>query len=394
MTSRHSPASTRARRPAIRVALSAAALAAALATGFALARLSPVATSPSSEAAHGDEDDHHEDAAGITPAKAMAAGITVEGLARDGLGLSPLSGRVEAAIDARAPVSAIVAGRVERLLVAPGQTVRAGQAIAILVSPEAATLRAEADAAQAQARTARAVHQRDLSLHQQGWAARQKVDISEAEALGAEARARAASARVVAAGAPDASGRILLRAPIGGVVVNLPASPGRVVADGDLVAEISDPSRVDLVFRTPPQTGEALAAGMTLRVSAPGREPFSARIIGVSPDADPASGAAVVRARAIGVAPPPGTPVSALAEGPGSTRVLTAPADAVQTVEGRSVVFVAEPDRFRMVPVRTGRRVRDRIEILEGLNGDERIAAKGAFLLKAELAKGEAGHGH
>ena len=36
----------------------------------------------------------------------------------------------------------------------------------------------------------------------------------------------------------------------------------------------------------------------------------------------------------------------------------------------------------------------DGTEILRGLDGDERIAAANAFLLKAELAKGEAEHGH
>ena len=41
-----------------------------------------------------------------------------------------------------------------------------------------------------------------------------------------------------------------------------------------------------------------------------------------------------------------------------------------------------------------GRRAGGRIEILNGLSGDERVAATNAFLLKAELAKGEAEHGH
>ena len=38
--------------------------------------------------------------------------------------------------------------------------------------------------------------------------------------------------------------------------------------------------------------------------------------------------------------------------------------------------------------------VLDRIEILGGLTGNERIVGANAFLLKAELAKGEAEHGH
>jgi cobalt-zinc-cadmium efflux system membrane fusion protein len=49
---------------------------------------------------------------------------------------------------------------------------------------------------------------------------------------------------------------------------------------------------------------------------------------------------------------------------------------------------------FRARPVVTGRIAGGQTEILSGLTGSERIAGAGAFLLKAELAKGEAEHGH
>jgi cobalt-zinc-cadmium efflux system membrane fusion protein len=73
---------------------------------------------------------------------------------------------------------------------------------------------------------------------------------------------------------------------------------------------------------------------------------------------------------------------------------LVVPIDAVQTVEGTLSVFVLEKDGFRARPVATGRTSDGRIEVVSGLFGSERIAGAGAFLLKAELAKGEAEHGH
>lgn len=73
---------------------------------------------------------------------------------------------------------------------------------------------------------------------------------------------------------------------------------------------------------------------------------------------------------------------------------LTVPADAVQTVDGRSVVFVATDEGFRATPVLAGRQAGGHIEILNGLDGSERIVGINAFLLKAELAKGEAEHSH
>ena len=74
--------------------------------------------------------------------------------------------------------------------------------------------------------------------------------------------------------------------------------------------------------------------------------------------------------------------------------VLTVPSDAVQSLEGSSSVFVAEADGFRAYPVLTGRVSNGRTEILKGLTGTEQIASSGAFLLKAELGKGEAEHDH
>jgi cobalt-zinc-cadmium efflux system membrane fusion protein len=47
-----------------------------------------------------------------------------------------------------------------------------------------------------------------------------------------------------------------------------------------------------------------------------------------------------------------------------------------------------------VAPVLIGRQAGDRTEVLNGLAGTERIAGANAFLLKAELAKGEAEHGH
>ena len=73
---------------------------------------------------------------------------------------------------------------------------------------------------------------------------------------------------------------------------------------------------------------------------------------------------------------------------------LVVPAEAVQSLEGRPVVFVAEPKGFRARPVIAGRAASGRVEILRGLEVGDRIAGKGAFMLKAELGKGEAEHEH
>jgi len=384
--------------------LCGAALLVALGTGFGLAQLIP----HSEHAAHVEDDEHtahddpdeHEDApseegvVALTVRQIEASGIGVVGVGRGGGNEYRLSGRVESAVGARAVVAAITGGRVEQIHVAPGSSVEAGQLLAVIVSGDAATLRANADAAVAEAEAARLAYQRDLNLVEQGIVARQDMEASRARSLAADAAARAAQAQVAASGSPNTSGRFSVVSPIAGVVGAVSTTVGGFVASGGAVVEISDPAQVELVFNAPPALASEVTSGARLQVTGPSGS-FEAVVVGVAANAREQSGAAVIRARSTSSAlPPAGSPVTGTVVTNSQEGGLTVPADAVQTVEGRSVVFVADDNGFRVTPVLAGRRAGESIEILNGLSGDERIAGMNAFLLKAELAKGEAEHGH
>ena len=326
----------------------------------------------------------------------QAAGISVVAVSRGGGGETRLSGRVEAMVDARAAVGAVVGGTVERVLVAPGQAVRAGQPLINLISGDGAALRAEIDAASAAATAARQAHQRNRNLADQGVVARQEVEASQAQAASAEALARAARARAAAAGSPNASGRMSLVSPISGVVTNVQVGPGGFVAQGAVVAEVTNPAQVELVFNAPPQLAAQVRLGSHVRVTGPQGE-FDALVTGVAADAGlQDSGATVIRARPDGGRlPPAGSAVSGVVVTQGQTDgALTVPSEAVQTVNGATVVFVQTQGGFRLQPVLAGRQAGGSTEIMRGLTGTEKVAAANAFLLKAELAKGEAEHGH
>ena len=73
--------------------------------------------------------------------------------------------------------------------------------------------------------------------------------------------------------------------------------------------------------------------------------------------------------------------------GAASTGVV-ASAEAVQSLNGRDVVFVRTPQGFRAQPVTTGLHNAGRIAIVSGLAAGQTIATRNAFLLKAELGKG------
>ena len=378
-----------------------------LGVGFGLAQQLPhmehaVLVENDEHGDHGEQDKHddHDDApseegvVALTPRQIEVSGINVVSVGRGGGNEYRLSGRVQSAVGARAVVAAITGGRVEQIHVAPGSSVEAGQLLAVIVSGDAATLRANADAAVAEAEAARLAYQRDLNLVEQGIVARQEMEASRARSLAADAAARAAHAQVVASGSPDASGRLSIVSPIVGVIGAVPITAGGFVAAGGAVAEISDPARVELVFNAPPALASEVTSGARLQVTGPSGS-FEAVVVGVAANAREQSGAAVIRALSTSSAlPPAGSPVTGTVVTNSQEGGLTVPADAVQTVEGRSVVFVADDNGFRATPVLVGRRAGGSIEILNGLSGDEHIAGTNAFLLKAELAKGEAEHSH
>jgi cobalt-zinc-cadmium efflux system membrane fusion protein len=73
---------------------------------------------------------------------------------------------------------------------------------------------------------------------------------------------------------------------------------------------------------------------------------------------------------------------------------LVVPRTAVQTLEGESVLFALTEHGFAARPVLLGQEGESLIEIVKGVNAGDEIASTNTFLLKAELAKGEAEHEH
>jgi cobalt-zinc-cadmium efflux system membrane fusion protein len=73
---------------------------------------------------------------------------------------------------------------------------------------------------------------------------------------------------------------------------------------------------------------------------------------------------------------------------------LVVPTSALQTIGGRPSVFVIHGESIRARAVSLGRQGDTTAEVLGGLMAGEQIVATNSFLLKAELAKGEAAHEH
>jgi cobalt-zinc-cadmium efflux system membrane fusion protein len=90
----------------------------------------------------------------------------------------------------------------------------------------------------------------------------------------------------------------------------------------------------------------------------------------------------------------PGLFVTARVAAAEATAGIVIPQSALQSFEGRTVVFVRTLKGYEPRPVETGRRDAARVEILSGLEAGQAFVSEGAFTLKAQLSKGAFGDGH
>jgi membrane fusion protein, heavy metal efflux system len=69
-------------------------------------------------------------------------------------------------------------------------------------------------------------------------------------------------------------------------------------------------------------------------------------------------------------------------------QTVAVPADAIQTIDGRPTIFVAEPQgRFRPRALEIGSAIDGLVDVRSGVRAGERIVVTGAFILKSELLK-------
>jgi len=299
----------------------------------------------------------------------------------------PISGFVEAAVGGSSAVGVPVAGRIRKLLVAPGDAVRAGQPIAAVVSPEAAMIYAELEVSRAQAKLVDGQYRRMLSLAKKGYLPWQELENKRIEIVRANAEVRAAAAKASTADSPDASGNVLFKSPISGQVTAVKMLPGSFVQAGEVVAEISNPGATELHFVVTPILGESIKVGELLRVTAGSRE-FQARVTSVGSGGSGANRGTLLRAQPINATTPPaGTAVTAFPVVNAADIRLTVPSGAVQTLNGSPVVFLYEKGVARPLSVAIGKQTGGRTEILSGLKGGETLAGSNTYVLKTELER-------
>jgi len=326
-----------------------------------------------------------------------------------------------------AHVGSAVTGRVAELPVRQGDEVKMGDTLLVLDSAELGEaqsdyleMRTLADTAAPAVEFARSAYERAKKLldDSQGVSLTEvqrrqsELHTASASLLNAQASLNRVANRLRLLGMGDAeiarlaergtiAPRLAVRAPIAGRVIRRNITLGELVGpDRDALLTLADVSRLWVLVDVPEMRLGTLVVGSTARLSLapfPGVS-FDGAVSFISADLNEATRTVQVRVEVDNADGRlrPGMFARAEIRSPG-VRVLAVPDAAVQTVEGKPVVFVPfpeKPDTYLKRPVTLGEAVGGMLPVLHGLREDEPIVVSGTFILKAQLGKSSAKHSH
>jgi RND family efflux transporter MFP subunit len=293
----------------------------------------------------------------------------------------PVSGTLQAV--RQAVVKAKVAGDVEGLTVREGETVRGGQKLARIKSPdlEARLIDRQGalESARAQLALAEKTRAMNLRLLSDKFISQNAFDGTESTYSVARGSLKSAEAQVQVARNALADADVV--APLRGIVAKRHVQTGEKVAVESPIVTIVDLSDLEVQAMVPALDVPELAVGMPveLTVDGFGERRFNGRVDRINPSTEPGTRAIVVY-----VALP--NPDAALRSGmfatgrialAASAPLPTLPAVAVRTEAGQSYVWTIEQGKLAKRIVSTGRRdeTSGRVEIRTALSAQMPVLA-------------------
>jgi len=365
---------------------------------------------------HAGEKDGHgghgeEGAVSMTVEAQKQNGVVVAAAAPQRLaGVISATGKVEANADRIAHVSPRISGKIVSVRASLGDSVAAGQPLVTLDSVELGEALNRYHQSKTRLALAQSSMDRIKALVEKKIAARKDILQAETDYTMAQTELHTDEERLALYGvsAPDLTSAghrkplLPVRSPIGGVITEKHAIVGELADPSKSLFTVADLSSVwvmvDINEKDLAKVHRGQSATVTLGafpdVKLKGRITYIADLVDVS--------SRTVKAR-VEVANPgrklkpemfATVELTLAADAP---PVLAVPEDALQDLDGKKVVFVAEKEsEFAARPVQTGRAAGGLVEIVSGLKEGERYAVKGSFILKSELKKGEMTdeHGH
>lgn len=331
----------------------------------------------------------------VTPALAGSLRLGAPEM-RDTTGTLQVAARVETDASRIARVGSPVAGRILRLMVLEGQTVRAGTTLASLHSTSLSDTQFALVRAESQQELAQASAHRAEQLVEADVIGRAELERRRAELLQASTEASSYRTQLRGLGMGDRqiqqlvstrklSADYAIVTPRGGTVLKREVTVGQVVQPADPAFTIADLSSVWVTANVPEEEAGTLRKGLevTVRIPALPDTKISGRLSYVSPTVDPLTRTVQVHIDVpnTGGRLKPDELASMTFTGH-SERQLTVPNTAVVREDNKDHVFVqVAPQRFLLREVTLGEEQNDRRTVLGGVRADERIVADGAFHL-------------
>jgi RND family efflux transporter MFP subunit len=202
--------------------------------------------------------------------------------------------------------------------------------------------------------------------------------------------------------ASQVTSELSVPAPITGTVTARGANAGEVVEPNKELLRITDLSNVWVIAQAFEKDLPRLrvGSGASVTTNAFPNRLFRGQVTYIDPSIDPATRTAKVRVelansdRALKLGMYVNVAFGSL--GQSERTVPVVPTSAVQTIEGRQIIFMAtkDPSIFELRQVRLGSDVNGRFPVLEGANVGDRVVTSGSFMLRAEWLKLQQGSTH
>ena len=299
-------------------------------------------------------------------------------------------------------VNAPLTGRVVEVLARPGDAVEPGHRLIVLDSPDLGS--AKSDYAKAVSDLDRSEKALNLArdLFEVKAISEREIRDAENDYRKAAAEKERAASRLLALGVSqaqlkdvanraDATTKMVVRAPRGGVIVERNVTAGQVVSFGQSdtptnLFVIADLNTMWVLADVYEPDVPKVRLGQVITITPPccPEERFDGKLTYISDSVDPQTRTVKVRA----VVPNRGRMLKAemfvrATMNTGSSKVLAIPQSAVHVEESQTFVLVEKAkNNYERRPVKIGRDLDGAVEVLEGITAQDRIVSVGSILLK------------
>lgn len=352
-------------------------------------------------------------------AEPVEVSLTPEAMRRAGIATAPVrsdvaedTSTVPATVTSNAyretKVNSLVGGIVRQVRPELGAQIARGEILAVVFSNDLADAQMKYLSLQAMLQADHQKLMRTRKLVEIGASSRQELEEVTATHEARATEVAAARQRLLLLGLSanqvgrlqDAShvvSEVVVASPAGGTILVRNVNPGQVVGAGQELFTVADLSTVWVIGDLYEKDFATVRVGTPAAVMVPAMPggPLRGRVAYIDPRVDPATRTAKVR-----VEVPNRSGALRLGMfvqmtfqmGPGERRTLVLQAS-VQSVGGRTVVYVATEDEGRFVEraVKVGALVGDAVQVLEGLKMGETVVTEGSFFLRAEAGRARTG---